>query len=130
MQQLQQQAKADGVVWLTVNSSAPGKQGYVDAQAAQAEMKEYKSSPTAYLLDAKGMIGRGYGATATPHMYVIDKAGVLQYMGAIDDAPTAKIEDVKGAENYVSGALTAVAAGKAPDPAATRSYGCSVKYSG
>lgn len=130
MQNLQQQAEADGVVWLTVNSSAPGKQGYVDGEAANAEMKEYKTSPTAYLLDPKGTIGRGYGATATPHMYVIDKKGVLQYMGAIDDIPTAKMEDVKGAQNYVSGALAALAAGKSPDPAATRSYGCSVKYPG
>ena len=130
MQALQKDAAANGTVWLTVNSSSAGKQGYVDGAAAKAEMAENDTTQAAYLLDHDGKIGRAYGASATPHMYVIDGKGVLRYMGAIDDKPTAKLEDVKGATNYVSGALNAVAAGKAPSPAATRAYGCSVKYGG
>ncbi|MGB3722619.1 MAG: redoxin domain-containing protein [Pacificimonas sp.] len=130
MQSLQADAAKDGVVWLTVNSGAAGKQGHVDAKGANAEMAEYETTQTAYLLDLDGKVGKAYGASATPHMYVVDGKGVLRYMGAIDDKPTSKPEDVKGATNYVAAALDAVAAGEAPSPAATRAYGCSVKYAG
>jgi peroxiredoxin len=128
MQALQEEAGDDGIVWLTVNSSAPGKQGHVTADKARAETAAYDSVEAEYLLDPEGRIGRAYGATATPHMYVIDEAGTLRYMGAIDDRPTADQGDIDGATNYVRTALAAMERGAAPDPAATRAYGCSVKY--
>lgn len=128
MQKLQADAKAGGVVWLTVNSSAPGKQGHVDSALAAKEMKDWKFQPTAYLLDPAGKIGKAYDARATPHMYVIDGKGVLRYGGAIDDKPTANPADIKAAKNYVTAALGDVAAGRAVASPVTRAYGCSVKY--
>ena len=128
MQTLQRDAAQDDVVWLTVNSSAPGKQGHVDRSGAEAEMAEHDTVQTAYLLDHDGKVGRAYGASATPHMYVIDGKGTLRYMGAIDDRPTSDVADVKGANNHVAAALAALDTGRAPDPAATRAYGCSIKY--
>ena len=80
------------------------------------------------ILDPKGTIGRLYGATTTPHMFVIDPSGALVYKGAIDDRPSARYSDVEGAKNYVKNALKALSAGQKVSPAATRAYGCSVKY--
>jgi hypothetical protein len=128
MQDLQSAAADDGVVWLKVNSSAPGLQGHVDAAGARAETADYETSETAYLLDADGTVGKLYNATATPHMYIVDGKGMLRYQGAIDDRPTAATGDVEGASNYVTLALVALDAGQDPSPAATRAYGCSVKY--
>lgn len=128
MQSLQDEATDDGTVWLTVNSSAPGKQGHVDASSARAEIAEYDAASSEYLLDPNGKVGRMYGASATPHMYVIDEDGTLRYMGAIDDTPTSNPADIEGADNYVRSALAALDRGEAPDPTATRAYGCSVKY--
>lgn len=128
MQRLQRQARDKGIVWLSVISSAPGRQGHVSPEKANELTVSRKAAPAAVILDAEGTIGRAYEATATPHMYVIDEEGVLQYKGAIDDKPTANHEDVETATNYVRAALAAVAAGKVPDPRATRAYGCSVKY--
>ena len=76
----------------------------------------------------KGTVGRAYDAKTTPHMYVIDKDGVLRYNGAIDSIASADKGDLANAVQYVPAALAAVADGKAPDPALTRPYGCSVKY--
>ncbi len=128
MQKLQADAKAKGVVWLTVNSSAPGKQGHVDPALAAKEMKDWKFQPTAYLLDHNGKVGKAYDARATPHMYVIDGKGILRYAGAIDDKPTANAADIKGAKNYVTAALGDLAAGRAVASPVTRAYGCTVKY--
>jgi peroxiredoxin len=128
MQSLQRQAEEKGIVWLSVISSAPGRQGHVSPDKANELTASRKAAPAAVILDPEGTIGRAYEATATPHMYVIDAAGVLQYKGAIDDKPTANYEDVKTATNYVTAALDAVAQGRTPDPRATRAYGCSVKY--
>lgn len=128
MQKLQADAKANGVVWLTVNSSAPGKQGHVDPTLAAKEMKDWTFQPTAYLLDHDGKVGKAYDARATPHMYVIDGKGVLRYAGAIDDKPTANPADIEGAKNYVTAALADVAAGRAVASPVTRAYGCTVKY--
>jgi peroxiredoxin len=128
MQALQAEAAAAGVVWLSVISSAPGTQGHVDGLEANKLTDERKASPTAVLIDPKGAIGRAYGATATPHMFVIAPDGKLAYGGAIDDKPTTNKGDIKTARNYVRDALAAVAAGKGPTPAQTRAYGCSVKY--
>ncbi|MGB7405958.1 MAG: redoxin domain-containing protein [Pacificimonas sp.] len=130
MQTLQEKAAENGIIWLTVNSGAPGKQGHVDADGAMAEMAEYDTTQTAYLLDADGKVGKLYNASATPHMYIVAPNGDLTYMGAIDDRPTSDQGDIEGATNYVTAALDAMAAGDKPSPAATRAYGCSVKYGG
>ena len=128
MQALQKQATGDGVVWLSIVSSAPGLQGYVEAAQADELTKTRGAAPSAVILDPKGTIGKLYGATTTPHMFVIDPAGTLVYKGAIDDRPSARYADVDGARNYVKSALKALAAGRKVSPAATRAYGCSVKY--
>ncbi|PZP85752.1 MAG: thioredoxin family protein [Azospirillum brasilense] len=129
MQAVQKAAEADGAAWVSINSSAEGKEGFLkDAEAVKAALTEHKASPTAYLLDHDGQIGRAYGATATPHMFVIDKDGVLAYAGAIDDKPTPNPDDVKTATNYVTTALAALKAGKKHEPAQTKAYGCGVKY--
>ena len=130
MQKLQADyiAKGKNVVWLSVISSAPGKQGHSDAKQAEADRKKMGSAATAVLLDEKGEIGKAYGAKTTPHMYVINKEGNLVYQGAIDSNPSADQADIKGATNYVAEALNAVATGKPVKTAQTEAYGCSVKY--
>lgn len=130
MQALQKDATAKGVVWLSIISSAPGEQGSVSAEAANALTKQRAAAPTAVLLDPQGSIGRLYDARTTPHMFVVDKTGVLQYMGGIDDKPTSNTADIKTAKNYLSAALAAVADGKPVADAVTRPYGCSIKYKG
>lgn len=129
MQALQREATKDGIVWLTVVSSPPGMQGYVDALEADKLTADRKAAPTALLLDPEGKLGHLYQAKTTPHMFVIDKDGKLAYMGAIDDKPTANHADVKTAHNYVREALAAVKAGQTVKTASTRPYGCTVKYS-
>lgn len=129
MQALQREATGQGIVWLTLISSSPGTQGYVTPAQADELTSTRKAAPTAVLLDDKGVVGRMYGATNTPHMYVVDKAGLLVYAGAIDDRPTSRRADVPGANNYVRAALDAVVAGQPVKTPITRAYGCTVKYS-
>lgn len=128
MQKLQRDATSDGVIWLTVISSAPGQQGHVHALEADKLTTDRKAAPTAVLLDTDGKVGRLYGATTTPHMYVIDKTGALAYMGGIDDKPSTSVDTIKSARPYVREALAALREGKAVPTASTRPYGCSVKY--
>lgn len=128
MQATQRDATEDGVVWLSVISSKPGSQGHVSPAQADELTESRDAAPTAVLLDPAGDVGRAYAARTTPHMYVIDGEGTLVYMGGIDDRPTSNIADIDGATNYVRGALAALDAGEAVDPAVTRPYGCSVKY--
>jgi len=128
MQALQREAMGQGVTWLTIISSAPGEQGSVTASQADELTKTRDAAPTAVLLDPTGVVGKMYGATNTPHMYVIDKAGVLQYAGAIDDRPSTRKSDIPGAQNYVRAALASVAAGQPVKTPITRAYGCTVKY--
>ena len=129
MQKTQAAAAKAGAVWLTVSSGAPGKQGHMDGAAATALIAAQKAKPAAYLLDPKGVIGRGYGAKATPHMYVIDARGMLVFAGGIDDRPTADKADIATARNHVLAALAELKAGKSVSVPASRPYGCSVKYS-
>ena len=129
MQALQKEATGQGVVWLAIISSAPGTQGHVSPGQAEELSVTRKAAPSAVLLDPTGVVGKAYGATNTPHMYVIDKAGTLVYAGAIDDRPTSRHADVQGARNYVREALQAVAAGQPVKTPVTRAYGCSGKYS-
>ena len=128
MQSLQSQAAKDGVVWLSVVSSAPGTQGYLTPETAKTWKATEKAAVTDVLLDPKGVVGRAYDAKTTPHMFVIDKVGKLVYMGGIDDKPSADPASLKGAKNYVVAALADVKAGRPVAQAATRPYGCSVKY--
>ena len=128
MQALQKEATGQGVVWLTIISSAPGTQGHVSAGQADELTTTRKANPTAVLLDPTGVVGKAYGATNTPHMYVIDKAGTLMYAGAIDDRPTTRKSDIQGAQNYVREALAAVVSGQPVKTPVTRAYGCTVKY--
>jgi peroxiredoxin len=128
MQTLQQEATADGVVWLQIISSAPGERGYLDATGARARVQTDGAAPTTTLLDPTGVVGRAYGAMTTPHMFVINGEGVLLYQGAIDDRPSARASSLEGANNYVRAALSDIAAGRAVRTAETTPYGCSVKY--
>jgi peroxiredoxin len=129
MQALQRETTGQGIVWLTIISSAKGEQGYVTPAQADELTSTRKAAPTAVLLDDKGVVGRMYGATNTPHMYVVDRTGVLVYAGAIDDKPTTRRGDVQGANNYVKAALDSMAAGQPVKTPVTRAYGCTVKYS-
>ena len=128
MQSMQTLARKNGVVWLSVISSAPGKQGYVDGPGADALTQSRSAAPAAVLLDPKGTVGRLYGAKTTPHMFVIDKNGALQYMGGIDSIATADISDIPRAEPYLKEAMLAVVQGSPVPRAVTTPYGCSVKY--
>lgn len=128
MQKTQAAAAKAGVVWLTVNSSAPGKQGAMTPAEAAAFVKGEKATPAAYILDPKGTIGHSFDAKTTPGMYVIDAKGTLVYEGAIDDKPTSDKADIAGAKNLVLAALADVKAGRPVATPRTRSYGCSVKY--
>jgi hypothetical protein len=128
MQALQQEWTGKGVVWLTVLSSAPGGQGYLDAAGENAQLARVHAHPTAAILDPGGEIGKLYSAKTTPHMFIIDPEGKLIYAGAIDDKATTDTADVKTAKNYVSAALTEAMAGQPVEVASTRPYGCSVKY--
>lgn len=128
MQKLQKEATDKGVVWLSICSSAPGKQGHMDAAQAAKVCSEKKAAATAYLLDEDGTVGKLYGAKRTPEMYVIDANGVLVYHGAIDDKKSTSPDDVKGAKNHVMAAVEEVLAGKPVSVPKTEAYGCSVKY--
>lgn len=130
MQRTQAAAAGDGVVWLTVNSSAPGNQGHVSGAQANAFVSRSAARPAAYLLDHDGRVGRAYGARTTPHMYIINGAGTLVYAGAIDDRPTANPADIEGARNHVLAALSEIRAGSPVSVPTSRPYGCSVKYAG
>jgi peroxiredoxin len=128
MPTLQKEYVKKGVVWLSINSSALDKQGNFSADKIKEELKAYKASPTAYLVDPDGHVGRLYGAKTTPDMYVINPRGVLIYKGAIDDKPTADKDDIPDAKNYVKAALDEAIANKPVTITETKSYGCSVKY--
>jgi peroxiredoxin len=128
MQRLQREWTSRGVIWLTVISSAPGKQGYANAADENAYVKQVNAAPSAVLLDPAGTLGHLYDAKTTPHMFVINAQGILIYNGAIDDKPTTDVADVNGAKNYLSLALDEATSGKPVSNPTTRPYGCSVKY--
>lgn len=130
MQAQQREAAAAGVVWFTVASSAPGKQGYVTAAEANEIVAAHHAAPAAVLLDPESRIARAYGATVTPHMYIVDASGVLVYKGGIDSIASTDIDDIPRAKQYVRAALAELQAGKPVTDASTRPYGCSLKYAG
>jgi peroxiredoxin len=128
MQQLQRAWTGKGVAWVTVLSSAPGKQGHLTPEQARGVLASWKAAPTAFLIDEDGAIGRRYGAKTTPHIFIINPKGVVIYAGAIDDKPSADKADIRGATNYVDETLTKAAAGEPVAVSSTKPYGCSVKY--
>lgn len=128
MQELQKQYTDKGVVWFTICSSAEGKQGFYDAETLKSMTAERKSASTAYLRDVDGKVGKLYGATNTPQMFVVDPNGVLIYAGAIDDKPSSNSGDIATANNYVATSLTLAMAGKPLEVKSTTAYGCGVKY--
>ena len=128
MQILQKEYTAHGVVWLSINSSARGKQGSFTPQGFNKFMTGKAACPSAVLLDTDGKVGHLYGAQTTPHMFIINPQGILIYQGAIDDIPSVNSADVLKAQNYVRAALDAAMNGKPVAVATTKSYGCSVKY--
>lgn len=128
MQRLQKEFTEKGVVWLSICSSAPGKQGNETPEAAKTGLSRFGSAASAYLVDQDGKVGRLYGAKTTPDMFVINPEGILIYAGAIDDKPTPDPSTVSGANNYVEAALKEAESGKAVSVPSTKPYGCSVKY--
>ncbi len=128
MQGLQTKYTEDDVVWLSVISSAKGKQGYVDGKGANKLSKDRGAAPSHVLLDPEGTIGKAYGAKTTPHMYIVDEKGTLKYMGAIDSIRSADAADIPKATNYVNKAMMELAEGKSVSEPVTQAYGCSVKY--
>jgi peroxiredoxin len=128
MQKLQQTYTGKGVVWLNVNSSAPGKEGHFTPAEIETKLRERNAKSTAYLIDADGTVGRAYGAKTTPHMFLIDATGKVIYAGGIDDKPSTDQADIAGAKNYVQAALDEALAGKPVSVATSTPYGCSVKY--
>lgn len=128
MQAQQKEATGEGVVWLTINSGAAGKQGAVDGAGANAVIKASSGAQSAYLLDPDGKVGHEYGAKTTPHMYVIDGAGKLRYMGGIDSIQSADQADIPKATQYVRQALAELKGGKPVSVPTSQPYGCSVKY--
>jgi hypothetical protein len=128
MQAQQREAAAKGVVWLSVAASAPGEQGYVTAAQANALTQKREATPAAVLLDPQSRIAHAYGATVTPHMFIVDASGILVYKGGMDSIVSTDVEDIPRARQYVRLALDEVLAGKPVTEASTRPYGCSLKY--
>jgi peroxiredoxin len=128
MQALQRDATADGVVWLTIISSAPGTQGFVEGEEAKAWKTRHQAAFTHLLLDPTGEVGKRYDARTTPDMRIIDPEGRLIFVGGIDDRPTNKVEDLEGANNFVRAALADAKAGHPVQTAFAQPYGCAIKY--
>ncbi len=128
MAKLQEAETAKGTVWLSVVSSAKGKQGYFEPKEMDARREKENGKQTAILYDTDGKVGKAYGAKTTPHMYVIDKNGMLAYRGGIDDKATTEVEDVATAKNYVTAATEDLRAGRKIATNDTKPYGCGVKY--
>jgi peroxiredoxin len=128
MQKLQKELTGQGVVWLTVNSAAPGKGGHMTAEKWNGVAKEQGAAASGLVIDETGEIGRAFGAKTTPHMFVVGPDGKVLYAGAIDDKASTDVADVAGAVNYVRQAIEDAKAGKPVSVPRTQAYGCSVKY--
>ena len=128
MQSLQKKYTAQDVVWLVINSSAPGKQGNFNSEEVLKRSSDQGASFTAYLQDSDGKVGKNYGAKTTPHMFVINGKGKLMYMGGIDNVKSTNVKDIAEATNYVAAALDALLIGEKVDVTSAKPYGFSVKY--
>ena len=125
---LQKAAKADGVVWLSINSAAAGKQGDFDPAQVSTWAKKTHAEPTAYLRDTDGKVGKAYGAKTTPHIFIINAEGNVVYAGGIDSIKSSDAADIAKADNYVTDALTSIKKGEPVAKSTSQPYGCSVKY--
>lgn len=128
MQKLQKEFTGKDVIWLSIVSSGPGKQGHMTPEQTNAAIADKGAAPTAVLIDESGAVGKLYDAKRTPEMFVVNPEGVLIYAGAIDDKKSPDSADIEGAVNYVSQALNEALAGKPVSVPKTEAYGCSVKY--
>jgi len=128
MPALQEEYTGKDVVWLSICSSAPGKQGHFETAALKERMKKEKAAPTAYLIDEDGTVGKMYEARTTPHMYIINPEGTLVYAGGIDNMASTNKDDIPKATNYVREGLNAALEGKTIATKTSKPYGCSVKY--
>jgi hypothetical protein len=128
MQKLQQEYTSKGVVWLTIDSNAPGTEGNMTPEQAQKIMNSWKTHQTALLLDPESKVARSYGAKNTPDMIVINPEGKIVYEGAIDNKATPNPNDIPSSTNYVKAALDESLGGKPVSNPTTKPYGCSVKY--
>src|SRR5215471_1307200 len=128
MQKLQKEFTDKGVVWLTVDSNAPGTEGSITAEQAKKIMESWKTHQTALLLDPESKIAKLYGAKNTPNMVIINPEGKIVYEGAIDSKATPNPADIPSSTNYVKNALDESLSGKPVSNAQTKPYGCSVKY--
>lgn len=128
MQKLQETYTDKGVAWLSISSSGPGKHGYFPPEKLKAINNKLGGNQTALLRDPTGKVGRTYGATTTPHMFVISSEGELLYKGGIDDKPTTDEADIEGATNYVRAALDAAINGREVSTKKAPPYGCTIKY--
>lgn len=128
MQALQKEAAAQGVVWLAINSTETASGDYLSPAQLARWMQDKQAAPTATLMDEDGTVGKAYGARVTPHMYIVNAQGVLVYAGGIDSIPSARVDDIPKATNYVRQALAEIKAGKPVSVATSQAYGCSVKY--
>jgi hypothetical protein len=128
MQKLQEEYTSKGIVWLTIDSNAPGSEGNISGEQANKIMASWKTHQTALLLDPESKVARSYGAKNTPDMIVISPEGKIVYEGAIDSKPTPNPSDIPGSTNYVKAALDESLAGKPVSNPTTKPYGCSVKY--
>jgi hypothetical protein len=125
---LQRTYTGQGVIWLAINSAAPGKQGDFEPPQVKAWLQRVGATPTAYFRDRDGAVGHLYGAKATPHFFIINRDGTLVYQGGIDSIASADPDDIPRATNYVNAAMADLAAGRPVAQSNTRPYGCSVKY--
>ena len=130
MQSLQKEATSQGAVWLTINSTRDDSADYQTPPQLGRWMTEQKGSPTATLMDEDGKVGEAYAARVTPHMYIVNPQGTLVYAGGIDSIPSARVEDIQKATNYVRQGLTELLAGQPVSVATSQAYGCSIKYKG
>ena len=127
-QAMQKEYTKRGVIWLSVVSSGPGRQGYTSAKKANDQASDKGATPTAIIRDTAGVFGKLYGARNTPQYAIVDPDGVLRYTGAIDDRPSWSSKDIPGATNFVRAALDSGLAGRPIAVAQTQPYGCEVKY--
>ncbi|MEQ1660485.1 MAG: redoxin domain-containing protein [Hylemonella sp.] len=128
MQTLQKEAAAKNVVWLAINSTEPAHGDYLSPAQLARWMGEQQAAPTATLMDEDGRVGQAYAARVTPHMYIVDPQGKLIYAGGIDSIPSARMEDIRTATNYVRTGLAEALSGKSLSRATSQAYGCSIKY--
>ncbi len=124
----QKDAMGKGVVWLAINSTEKASGDYLEPAKLVAWKQERKSSPSAVLMDEEGTVGKAYGARTTPHMYIVNPKGQLIYAGGIDSIPSARVDDIPKATNYVKQGVSQAVAGKKITASTTQPYGCSIKY--